>query len=701
MKFLALTACVAVAAHALAEEVVFEASCPNVDMASRSVQTVELPTDATNWTKHTWLSFEVTNLDDEGGILRVQMLGPKDRKNSNLRVFELPAGASRRVSTSIGQFFLKNRADIRRILFSLEEGAARRFAVTRIVRGRKGEPRPESTLPPPPRTTKAHAAAFAAFLRTCEEAGSATNGFAVGVAHAGVAVRPRGDFRAEAATRAKISLARNEYEAIQVLVAPCGNAPLKGVRVEVFALVSEKGEVFASSNVSSSVMGYVNLLEPAAYKVRDLDGKIGWPERTWHPDPILDFIRTADVEPGDVQAFWIRVKCPAGQSAGRYAGNVRVVAAGGESYSFPIEVRVRDFDIPLAPPLDMAMCFNPRHFGLPESQSLKNDPDAPINVWKRHKTEWCDFLAEYFITMDNIYLKSEPDWEMLERLKRRGRIGRFNLGYWAGASRGGSFKALADKARSIGVFEHAYSYGCDERPKKDWPVIARGMSAIKAVEPNLPLLTTTRDDTFGEKSSLTNVVFVQCVEFWNEASVAKAQKDGRKIWWYICSDPKAPGPNVFVECPPVEARLLMGAMAQKFRPDGFLYYALALWRSRPPIADGPFTEWNARNREWYHGDGCLTYCGPDGTPLASQHLENFRDGLEDLWYAKLLQEKLCIVESEKLKVESAGGGEWIRRARAALAVPKEIVNSLTDFCIDPAVLYRWRDEMADLIEEAK
>jgi hypothetical protein len=49
-----------------------------------------------------------------------------------------------------------------------------------------------------------------------------------------------------------------------------------------------------------------------------------------------------------------------------------------------------------------------------------------------------------------------------------------------------------------------------------------------------------------------------------------------------------------------------------------------------------------------------------------------------------------------LKVESE---EWIRHAKAALAVPADLVRSTMDFSIDPDVLYRWRDEMADLIEE--
>ena len=81
-------------------------------------------------------------------------------------------------------------------------------------------------------------------------------------------------------------------------------------------------------------------------------------------------------------------------------------------------------------------------------------------------------------------------------------------------------------------------------------------------------------------------------------------------------------------------------------------------------------------------------------------LENFRDGLEDYAYAKLLGEKLRAVESGKSGVKG-DADDWVKRAKAALAVPREVVDTMANYTDDPAVLYRWRDEMADLIEESK
>lgn len=691
-------AAVAAAAFPVFAEIVFEGAPPLADMAPRMTQIVEMPPSATNWSGQVWLSFDVVNLDDAGGVLRVVI----EEDNQNERAFELPVSGPRKCVASFWQFFPTRASNLQKIRFTIENSEPRRFAVTRVERGKKDEPRPKADPPPIPRETAAHDAALKAFLAKCEDAGSVADGMAIGIAPAGAAVRPRGDFRAEAATNACLSLARNEYEAFQVVVSPRGDKALRGVTVAVGDLTPVQSPkvqsddiapnnfstTLAATNIAASVMGYIHITEPAGYKARDLDGVVRWPERTWYPDPILDYMKSADVEPRDVQSFWLRVKCPAQQPAGLYAGTVRVSDADGATYSFPMQIRVRDFSLPLAPPLDMAMCFNPRYFEAGCKQ-LQEDPETPINVWKRHKVEWCDFLAEYFVTMDNIYSWDSPDWEIIEHLRDKGRLGRFNIGYWSGGSKGEWFKNRSDKARSLGVFDHAYSYGCDELKPKSWPAMEKGSASIKAAEPELPILTTTRDDTFGEASHLTNVVFVQNIDFWNASAVEKAQKRGSRIWWYICSDPKAPKPNVFVECPPVETRILMGAMTRKFKPDGFLYYSMGLWRNPRPMTDGPFTDWIARNREWYHGDGCITYCGPDGTPIASQHLENFRDGLEDLWYAKLLEEKL-------LENKDAN---WAQRAKTALVVPGGVVRSLADYTVDPATVNRWRDEMAELIEE--
>jgi hypothetical protein len=76
-------------------------------------------------------------------------------------------------------------------------------------------------------------------------------------------------------------------------------------------------------------------------------------------------------------------------------------------------------------------------------------------------------------------------------------------------------------------------------------------------------------------------------------------------------------------------------------------------------------------------------------PLSTQRLENFRDGLEDLAYAKLLEAKL----------KANPSASWAAEAKRLLEVPVSVFEKLDNFTDDPAAVYAWRDAMADLIEK--
>jgi hypothetical protein len=116
------------------------------------------------------------------------------------------------------------------------------------------------------------------------------------------------------------------------------------------------------------------------------------------------------------------------------------------------------------------------------------------------------------------------------------------------------------------------------------------------------------------------------------------------------------------------------------RPDGLLYYQTSVWNAERPI-DGAsaYTDWPARSWTTINGDGCLTACGPGGMPMATLRLENYRDGLEDLAYVKLLKEKT--------------GAEF--------PVPEDVMRSMTDFTLRPEPLMRWRESLADRLEGAR
>lgn len=543
---------------------------------------------------------------------------------------------------------------------------------------------------------------------------------AVGTATAMEKVRPRAEVPARAIPDdgLVVRLARNEYESVQVVVAPRGK-DLKGVKV---AVDGDLAGGFPATNITCSPVGFVEVTASAkygsGYNVK-IDGEPGYmrknrkAEKGWWPDPILAFMNAVDVMGQDVQTFWVRVHCPEYQAAGVYKGSLVVSAEGVEPVRIPFKVRVNGFSLGKVSELPLMVdCVPVPH----ANWGVAKIPESPFNIWKRHKETWADFLADYLVSWDGIY-GGALDFDILERLRSQGRLGkRFCLGYFGAPKStndadvaewrtrcGKSFaekRKAYDEAKARGILDRAYIYGWDEWNAEKFPAVKIAVEELNRLFPDVPISTTARDRTYG--AALTNMDwFIPNSWEYRKGQADESRKAGHQVWWYICDGPRAPYANWFIECQATEARLLMGAMAQRMKPDGFLYFRTAMWSSPSCITNGPFTDWlvNKGKERVANGDGYLTYVGPDGIPLPSLRLENFRDGLEDYAYAKLLEQKLRAVESSKLRVES-DGGVWVSRANAALAVPREVMDTMSNFTDDPAALYRWRDEMADLIEEA-
>ena len=155
--------------------------------------------------------------------------------------------------------------------------------------------------------------------------------------------------------------------------------------------------------------------------------------------------------------------------------------------------------------------------------------------------------------------------------------------------------------------------------------------------------------------------------------------------------------NWLIEYPAIEARLLMGAMTAKYRPNGFLYYALTRWPvNKAPLTQGPYTDWDPMSYRNNNGDGSLFCAGPDGL-LATVRAENFRDGMEDHDYFVLLRQLIDRAAASPRKSWTLRRA--LRRATGAAEVPAAVVVSLQEFNRDPAALRAMRRQVAEAIEE--
>ena len=491
-----------------------------------------------------------------------------------------------------------------------------------------------------------------------------------------------------------LELARNEHESAQIVVIPF-ETDLSEVTVTVSTLKGSGERTFSSDAVDVEVVGYVETKQ-TPYEV---------PYTGWWPDPLLDFIDAPDIAKTDAQSFWIRVNCPADQAPGLYEGQVTVSPSNAEAYTLPLKVRVWDFEMPEASPLPTAMSIYDAYI-----RKTVSEVD-----WETLKWDVADFLADYYIDYDSLYRKSAPDWDILKKLDEEERLVAFNLRYFHQGDlsptlseeeftkRLDAFKQdvaqIYARAKELGIADKAYCYGFDECRPEYFDVLQRIATELKEAIPGVPIMTTSYDNSYGMASGVTSMdIWVPLTPEFKTAQVEKARAAGKQVWWYICVGPRHPYANWFVEYPAIEARLLMGAMTAKYRPDGFLYYALSRWANNDhPITKGPFTDWNPASFKDNNGDGSIFCPGPDGHPIPTVRLENFRDGLEDYAYVTILEERLA-EKRAAWQAPTEAQKRALEQASEALEIPESLVKTMTDYSRDPAVLYRYRSRLAGAIE---
>lgn len=530
------------------------------------------------------------------------------------------------------------------------------------------------------------------FQNLCREAGLPTSNMLAGFATSMEKILPREvAFAVKPAKTVDVSLARNERESFQVAVMPVADA-LRNVSVSVSDLVSASGGVLARTNINCDVVGYVETKKSPPYKV----SHVGW----W-PDPILDFLGPVNIAAGDLQTFWIRIRAPREQPPGVYRGTLTIRADGVEPMTFGLSVRVFSFALPDHSPLPLAITF------FEQIEQMGGQAN-----WAKRKFDYADFLADYDINYDSLYRAGPPDFEIVKHLHDRGRLVAFNLGnvFNDGAPTNNFDQALSntvarlqvayDKAKELGVLDHAYIYGFDERGQEQFASLEKCAQGLRNAFPGVLLMTTSYDQSYGLESVVKTIdAWCPLTPVFKPEQAAKARKAERLVWWYICCGPQNPPANMFVEYAAIEGRLLMGSMTAKQRPDGFLYYSLTIWNQNKPIETGPFTDWDPVSWTTYHGDGSWFCSGPGGKPVPTIRLENFRDGLEDFAYACILEETIRRQEA-KGTLLSATETQWIAEAKSALVVPEALVKTMSEYSRDPAALYSWRNRIGDLIDRS-
>lgn len=454
-------------------------------------------------------------------------------------------------------------------------------------------------------------------------------------------------FLMQPAKKAMLELARNEYESFQVAIVPF-EAGKKKYTVSVSPLRNQSGDEIP---VETALVGFAEakrMTYPAEYT-------------GWYPDFIISTQRDAWIGQNEIVPFWVRIHTDKNTPAGIYRASVTVSGENVKPYSFPLEVKVWDFVLPDGSPLPTAFNvpgqlhqmfkakkgkeiaeIHQKFARLAASYKLYYDrlyfgpygtPEYVTGIWKELNGN--NLMQSFCIcntTPHPKYTKdrSDPDDPGVNRLLKD--IQRH-------------MAEFGKNAKEAGFYSRAYFYGFDEWKIDE--VTNKVFGFLKKNYPKIPVMTTAnvpRADLPGLEN--IDIWVPTATRYANHPElVAALRKRGIKIWWYICNFPRPPKPSFMLEVPAAVPRVFMGIMTQKYQPEGFLYWALISWPKKqlaagPVTNPGPKTEWNPNTCGQDNEEGNFFVPGANGSFYPTIRAENFRDGVEDLWYYRILEKRI-------------------------------------------------------------
>jgi len=155
-------------------------------------------------------------------------------------------------------------------------------------------------------------------------------------------------YKGKPISSAVISLARGEYEGLQLVIVPV-KMNLKSVRVEVSDLVGPGGATIEANGIEVYLVEYIEVKRPTR-------GGMG---PGLYPDPLIPYAEPFDVR--SPQPIWFSFYVPYGVEAGVYNGKVTFTPENAEPYVVKIKVRVYNFDLPKRPKLRTSFWLAPKY----------------------------------------------------------------------------------------------------------------------------------------------------------------------------------------------------------------------------------------------------------------------------------------------------------------------------------------------------
>lgn len=436
-----------------------------------------------------------------------------------------------------------------------------------------------------------------------------------------------------------LAAARGEVESTQLVLRPEHEVELTSAKIGNLTAANQRSVI--TNQVSLFRVGYVRIER----------------EKKDYPDPLPPLRLPLRLAAGTAQPLWVNVKVPWAAAAGIYSGELALGFSDGTRAAVPLRLRVFDFALPKTPSARTA-------FGLSYPLMLRQE-GAPAKGGRADtlRRQYYEMLLEHRVSAYELPcdLKSPEAARLLEKDPR---LTSFRIPYSDNES---SLTATITMLRDRECFGKGYFYQVDEpKTAAEYAHLRQVCEKIHKLAPEAKIVAPyycapAFDKTKTPYDMMDGLVNIWCpvsnVAERDVAPLRERQAKGGELWWYVCCGPGKPYPNLMVDWPGIDHRILF--WQQKWLGvQGLLYWSTTHWD--PKTTPDPWRNigtYVTKDKHVSYGDGSLFYPGRtvgESGPVSSIRLELVREGLDDFDYLTLHEKKMGAAATRALLGQAVG-----------------------------------------------
>jgi len=496
-----------------------------------------------------------------------------------------------------------------------------------------------------------------------------------------------------------LDIARNEYEAFQVVISPKGT--ISSLKVNISEGKTKDGYTLPAEQFKVFEVNYVPI-----HTVSDYYGDL-----KEYPDPIVPVKDAVNVSSGGNIVLWVRLYVGKGQPPGIYEGKIQINSVG-LNLEVPYKVQIFNYVLPPYTSTETAYGVSPDyswHGPLTDDQKkevfdlyMKTCMEYRISPYTPHAFAPIKWTFEG--TPPEAVLDFTEFDKAMEKYLNQYNFNAFNVGGLPSELNGepryskeynrlftSIYSQVQEHLREKGWLHKAYWYWVDEPPPTDYPEVKKGMELLQSACPDIRRLLTCNQEP-APVPYFWGVVnlWVPIFNMYEETRAQWRQSLGESVWWYVCTAPRAPYANNFVDHPAINHRIRFWQM-DKYHLDGDLFWSITYWLQNPwEEAMSIGTD----GQRWGNGDGRMLYPPRREKPtepiieppVPSIRLECLRDGLED-------RESLLVLE--RVDARKAPIGVLARKERAEAL--NRLSSSIKVYEQNPLLFYYYRTKIMNLV----